>query len=260
MGMTATAYVHKREERRIEPISEVVVAGDAHEGLATLTTAMIANMGRATIRQEFHTPDQVLTTASRSMQLPDGVAFDEWPGFDAARALGMRDHLALVAHDCTGHGILIGVPLSQVMDAPPEGTLWSRVAVHLLAALRLRLLVRDAPHRDDALIGEEGRVELLGETLDDGDIETLREATRRVIRAKGAERNDPAQALDLWRGLVDGRWSLVDHFDERGRRFLVARRNDPEGPPVPGLSHRERQGSARRRCHVTPKACSTSSA
>ena len=54
-------------------------------------------------------------------------------------------------------------------------------------------------------------------------------------------REDPAAAVDLWRGLVAGRWSLVDHFDTDGRRYLVARRNDPRALDPRALSDRERQ-------------------
>lgn len=42
-------------------------------------------------------------------------------------------------------------------------------------------------------------------------------------------------------GLVAGRWSLVDHFDGDGRRFVVARRNDPDAGDPRGLTQRERQ-------------------
>ena len=38
-----------------------------------------------------------------------------------------------------------------------------------------------------------------------------------------------------------GRWSLVDHFDSNGRRYLMAHRNDPDTPDLRGLTLRERQ-------------------
>lgn len=40
---------------------------------------------------------------------------------------------------------------------------------------------------------------------------------------------------------MTGRWSLVDRFESDGRRYLVARRNDPELAEPRSLSHRERQ-------------------
>jgi len=51
----------------------------------------------------------------------------------------------------------------------------------------------------------------------------------------------PARALALWRGLFDGRWSLVAHTDRDGKRFLLAFKNPPQVRKQAGLSHRERQ-------------------
>jgi DNA-binding CsgD family transcriptional regulator len=42
-------------------------------------------------------------------------------------------------------------------------------------------------------------------------------------------------------GLATGRWSLVDHFDTDGRRYLVAHRNDPPLDSPNALTLPERQ-------------------
>jgi DNA-binding CsgD family transcriptional regulator len=57
----------------------------------------------------------------------------------------------------------------------------------------------------------------------------------------GAGARDPEAVLGAWRGLVDGRWLLVDRFDHGERRFLVARGSDPTFPPARALSQRELQ-------------------
>ena len=41
-------------------------------------------------------------------------------------------------------------------------------------------------------------------------------------------RGSPERALALWQGLVAGEWSLVDHWESGGRRYLAAYRNRPE--------------------------------
>jgi DNA-binding NarL/FixJ family response regulator len=57
-----------------------------------------------------------------------------------------------------------------------------------------------------------------------------------------AGRADPLHALELWHGLLAGRWSLVDHVDRDGRRLVLARRNEPEGRgDHPALTSRQRQ-------------------
>jgi DNA-binding NarL/FixJ family response regulator len=43
----------------------------------------------------------------------------------------------------------------------------------------------------------------------------------------------------MWRALVDGRWSLVDGFDSDGKRFVVARRNEPCAVALHTLTSRE---------------------
>jgi DNA-binding NarL/FixJ family response regulator len=47
--------------------------------------------------------------------------------------------------------------------------------------------------------------------------------------------------VEAWRGLVNGRWSLIEHFDTDGRRFLVARKNDADAMGPAAVSARERQ-------------------
>lgn len=73
------------------------------------------------------------------------------------------------------------------------------------------------------------------------DVEALRAAVIRQDRAREPERRrDPDAASDAWTALVSGRWSLVDHFESGGRRFIVARRN-PLGVSDPrALTERER--------------------
>ena len=72
--------------------------------------------------------------------------------------------------------------------------------------------------------------------------EELRTRARDIERARGAvSHEDNLEALELWQGLVSGRWSICDHFDTDGRRFLMVRENNPRFPSQPGLSQRETQ-------------------
>ena len=70
----------------------------------------------------------------------------------------------------------------------------------------------------------------------------LAHAVVAINRARGQLRaEDPTAAIEAWKALVAGRWSLVDHVDSDGKRFLVARKNDPDHAGPTGLSRRERQ-------------------
>lgn len=161
---------------------------------------------------------------------------------------GMHDYLATnVLTDPAGRGCIIGAPLPAVGATPGAvRRLWDRLAAHLAAGLRLRAELRGAAgplEGAEAILTPGGRVEHAADAAKSRDArERLREAVRRVDRARGRlRRSDPGEALELWRGLVSGRWSLVDHFEGGGRRFVVARRNDPAVPDPRALGLRERQ-------------------
>ena len=127
---------------------------------------------------------------------------------------------------------------------------WARVAIDLLAALRLRRRLEatsarasdDLLRRSEAVLTPGGHLEHAeGAARDESNRDALRTAARSVDRARGSlRRRDPEAALDLWQGLVSGRWSLIDHFDTDGRRLLLARENQPGGPAIAPLSLRER--------------------
>jgi DNA-binding CsgD family transcriptional regulator len=61
------------------------------------------------------------------------------------------------------------------------------------------------------------------------------------IQTARSERDDSGRAVALWRGLVAGRWSLVEHFERDGRRYYLAHKNDPELAPDRALTLREKQ-------------------
>jgi DNA-binding NarL/FixJ family response regulator len=80
------------------------------------------------------------------------------------------------------------------------------------------------------------------EARDDAPRDALREAAVRIDRARTRRAaSDPDEAASLWRALVDARWSLVERFESDGRRFLVARRNDPTSRASKALTERERK-------------------
>lgn len=156
-----------------------------------------------------------------------------------------QDSMGMMAHTGTGSGIALAAPLPtpQRMNEA-ERARWTRVAAHLGAALRVRQrlgkLDIDALEVE-AVMRPDGEVEHAKDaTKSTGVRDRLRAAVQRSERAR-AQRTDADAALDLWEGLVAGRWSLLDHFEADGRRHIVAVKNDPDLPDPRGLSMRERQ-------------------
>jgi DNA-binding CsgD family transcriptional regulator len=168
---------------------------------------------------------------------------------------GVRDVLGVIGMNTDGHGMSICVLLPK---AARLGTRmrnrWDRIAAHLAAGVRLRrrTLPAEAPTAAptalrlrvegvDALLTSDGRIaHAVGTAREAATREQLRAAAVAVDRARSAlRRKDPDGAVELWRALVDGRWSLVDRFDTDGRRFLVAQRNEIPTPKRRGLRQRE---------------------
>lgn len=163
--------------------------------------------------------------------------------------VGIRDSFGLTALDVDGQGVVInaGLPEPAAVDRRMHA-LWEQVCVHLTAAHRLRrALATGAPRGVDGgeAILDAGTMKLehaTGGARDASARERLRAAAVSVERARNELREaDPDAALAVWKGLVDGRWSLVDWFDSDGRRYLVARRNAPSVRDPRGLTPRERQ-------------------
>jgi len=201
--------------------------------------------------------------AARSRKAHGGVSVvsehrEELP--DVYRAItqhvGCKDVLGIWALDPDLHGVGINVPSRDRLKLHfKTREHWQMLAVHITAAHRLRrgfgqtgLLagtpVSEIPLNAEALVDPTRFLvaEARGDARDGAAIATIRQAAIRNDLARGSlRRTDPARALELWQGLVRGRWSLVDWFDSDGRRFVLAHPNAPDLKDPRGLTERERQ-------------------
>lgn len=157
------------------------------------------------------------------------------------------DSLGVIAGDPSGHGCIF-FTTPEERRVTKRGTMsgalspkalahWKRIAIHLVAGHRL---ARQREATVEAVLSPAGKVlHLEGHDAKEHG-EALGEATRAIDRARGAlRRTDPERAVRIWRDLVAGRWSLVDHFDHDGRRFVVAKRNEPNARSWAALTERE---------------------
>jgi DNA-binding CsgD family transcriptional regulator len=163
-----------------------------------------------------------------------------------AASFGWRDVFMLGGMDPSGHGIYIGTWLGKETRLPARTrATWSRVAVHLATAHRLHrnLRAKLSPEAADAVLDPDGHVDhATGGAEQRAARDALRDAVKRVEDARGQLRHrDPDKATEAWKGLVDARWSLVDHFSAGGRRYVLARRNDVALNGGESLTDRERQ-------------------
>lgn len=231
-GVTAQLF-------RLQPIG-VAIEHSLHLGAPGLSMLPVASVSAAAL----DAVDLVFRSGIPASTMSE-VVFSRLPGeaeiFAASTGNRYRDAVGIVAHTGTGTGVALNGPLDEprAMGAV-ERRRWTHVAAHVGAGLRLRQRFGEQP---DAILDSSGRVLDASDGASSRDArDRLREAVRRRAKARGAiKHQDPDVALTLWEGLVGGRWSLVDRFEEGGRHFIVAHRNDPELGDPRGLSRRERQ-------------------
>jgi DNA-binding CsgD family transcriptional regulator len=175
---------------------------------------------------------------------------------DFLRVLGHSDVLGIHASDPNGVGILINAPLAEAGRLTPRAReRWQMLGAHIASAFRLRQglksmatdssrAVTHLPRNAEAVFDIESfrTVDQIGRAEGGRVLNALRTAARTVDEARGAlRRDDPEKALDIWKVLVSGRWSMVDWFDTDGRRFVLAIPNSPELSDPRGLTEQESQ-------------------
>lgn len=158
------------------------------------------------------------------------------------------DCAAVIAADARGVGCMINVPMARLHRYPPRvRRVWARVSAHVVAMQRLR--------RGLARLGARQRAEGEAVLSSDGKVRHAEgparsRSARALLRAPALDRerarsrlrrDSPEEAVELWRALVDGRWSIVDRFNRDGRRFLIAHENELETASQLSLTTRERQ-------------------
>jgi DNA-binding CsgD family transcriptional regulator len=229
---TAGGRMHLEVAHGIGPsVHHAEVFRRAHELMPAELVSLLYNRGpfcgfgrkRAGMTQEAYKGNPVIVATDAGSQ---GTVSD---------AIGVVSGGAL-------HGCLIMAPVRETIPIPrPLTDLWTRIAAHLAAAVRIRRAPESA--RSEAVLAPSGRIEHAeGIAREPSARGELSEAAKRIDRARGTmRRKDPAAAVALWRALVAGRWSLVDHFDHDGRRFLLARPNEIPAVSLTSLTPAERQ-------------------
>jgi DNA-binding NarL/FixJ family response regulator len=155
---------------------------------------------------------------------------------------GVIDGFSLFAQDGEGWGVSLTAVADHLVEPHPRVRgIWRRVGLHLAASTRLRRRLRErAPYEADAILAPRGVVEH-APSLAASARDTLKQAVKRMERARTkTARQDPERALELWRGLVAGEWSLVDRWESDGRRYVAAYRNRPEVADPRALTGHER--------------------
>jgi len=190
----------------------------------------------------------VMGTVTETLQMTSRDARTYRPFVECLHPFGIQDVVGVIARDPSGYAVIFNAP-SPDLRRPTryERSTWSRIAAHIGASARLRRVIAKISKGDlaasaDAVLSPSGSMvhgDERAQSPDDRDC--LRRAAKAIDRARSKARGNEDEALDLWQGLVAGRWSLIEQFDSDGRRFMVARRNDPQVTDPRALGLRERQ-------------------
>lgn len=159
---------------------------------------------------------------------------------------GMFDSVWITAAEPSGRGLGFHAGRHKIAwSSPRQVSLWGKLAAHLSSAVRLRHRMEGYPSRlpPEAVLDPSGKVhDADGPAKERTARERLRAAVRDIERGRGPlRRRDPGRALSDWKGLVAGRWTLIDQLERDGRRYIVARENVPRAPGPEALTDRERQ-------------------
>jgi DNA-binding CsgD family transcriptional regulator len=232
-GAGILAYTYAVDGDRVR-LARVVGVEQSAEQVAALTK-LLDNLPRGYVSETFVRVSCGLATCSGSA---GARAF-------ARAALGKGDLFVVNGIDPTGLGVYLGAYLPRSRPiAPRTSVMWSRVAAHLAAAHRLRRkLPAGGGERDaEAILSPDGKTaHAVGDARAEEARRALAQAVRAVDRARSRLRRDDDRAVASRKGLVAARWSLVDHFESDGKRYLLAHANESAVSGFAALTAREKQ-------------------
>ena len=178
--------------------------------------------------------------------------------FDARERSGWGDIFNINGIDPSGTGcnVTIGARVAEYVPSAADMAVYRRLASHLAAAFRVRQrlgvsrLGADVARKPgsglegaEALLNDQGRfVHAVGEATGKLAQERIRSAATSIdaVRDKKA-RSAGRSGVEHWHPLTGARWTLVDSFEENGRRYVVARENQAHADGFTALTDRERQ-------------------
>lgn len=155
---------------------------------------------------------------------------------------GLQDTLGIVVMAVPGQsGMLMMTHASHPIAVTSSlRRVLMKLTTHIGAGLRLRHSLAHG-QLPEAVLTPSGHVAYAtGTAKSQGAREALARAAKDIELSRGRlRRSSPDEALSLWKGLVAGRWSVVEWFDTDSRRYLVAHPNQVSARDPRALSPRE---------------------
>jgi DNA-binding CsgD family transcriptional regulator len=221
---------------------ELRVASPTYVGCSPLVHAGLSDSGARLTQTQAH----ALYLRGRPCKLMGEDARIRYPRAHAAYQahVDLAGFIYMSCADVTLRGCMVLAPNTRGTPGVHLGRALDHVARHVTSGLRLKRTLVESIDSADAILDDKGTlVHATSEVSGRRERGSFVTAARRMLDSRRVRRSHPSQAVELWRALVLGRWSLVDHLDSDGKRFLIARRN-PVGAHEPAsLSEGERRAS-----------------
>lgn len=228
------AHVHRKEDGRM------TIESVHAEGMSTQLSRILESMNASTSAKDaakLWSRSAGVGTTSETIGHNWLATHPAWLEF-SNHPSRCSDCLGMFFERNDGRTITFCLPLDEPrrLDARTRSSL-VRVLTHLALAERLQREKREVA----AVLGSDGEVlHAVGEARNVDARAALRAHARRIDLARSGGQSDQ-EGLALWRGMVDGQWSLVDEFDSDGKRFFIARENIGVLKGSRALSLREQQ-------------------
>jgi DNA-binding CsgD family transcriptional regulator len=139
----------------------------------------------------------------------------------------VMDAIGIRGHNPDARGCVITAASTGPYRIPPRTRAsLDRVASHIAAAhrLRRRQASLEPLARAEAIFSAKGRLEHVADAASPSAV--LQAAVEKRLLGQRVRAEEPERALELWRALVAGYFTVVDHVDHDGKRFLLAHRNE----------------------------------
>jgi DNA-binding CsgD family transcriptional regulator len=149
--------------------------------------------------------------------------------------------------DCSGKGcVLYLFSRRPVSISGGQRDLFTRLATHLSTAYRLQRRVADGAQTGsigaEAVLTPKGRLEHAEPGARSAEArQDLTLAVRQRERARRSAEWDAERVARSLKGMVSARWTLIDHYESGGKRYVLARENAPNPSGPAKLSLREKQ-------------------
>ncbi len=225
--------------------SRFVMAGE-RDGDPEMLRELLATLDPTRTSMAYYAPYSFQSLSSIAQHHPVFHDITQDPDMQrVAHGRDLVDFEMLRVDQAHNMGWMFSVLHSEVTQIPTaRRELWARIAAHIAAGARLRLKLSGVDLNEAAAIFD---VHAESWEVQDRDlantsrIDHLRHHIEARNTARALAADSPLEAMNLWEGLVDGQWSLLDVVDTDGRTFTVLHKNPIEVGSRVALSERERQ-------------------